>query len=106
MKKPHTRVSRLTRAAVPTTAVASSLLSPLALGASGDLDPTFGDVGRVGPLPNFAGPAWSVQPASGGEAIFAGGDYTLGCHHRHFYCYYESEPSASNFSGRCLAQGR
>ena len=103
MKKPVTRIPLLTRAAVPTTAVASSLLSPLALGAAGDLDPTFGDVGRVGPLPDFAGPAWSVQPLSNGEAIFSGGEYDRGCHHH--YCYYESDPSVSNFSGRLSSAG-
>ena len=102
MKKSATKIPLLTRAVVPTTAVASSLLSPLALAGTGDLDPTFGDVGRVGPLPDFAGPAWSVQPLSNGEAIFSGGEYDSGCY---YYCYYESHPSVSNFSGRLSSAG-
>jgi hypothetical protein len=41
----------LARGIAPTAALASGLMSPLALGASGDLDPTFADMGRLGPLP-------------------------------------------------------
>ena len=38
-----------------TTAVATGLLAPVALGASGDLDPEFADGGRLGPIPELNG---------------------------------------------------
>ena len=43
---------------VPTATLTSALVSPPALGATGDLDPSFGAVGRLGPILN--GPAWSL----------------------------------------------
>lgn len=56
--------SALKRAWIATSAVllSSGLLGPIALGAPGDFDPTFGGDSRVGPLANFAGPAWAVRP--------------------------------------------
>lgn len=72
----------LARGATPGAAVASSLLSPLALGASGDLDPSFADVGRLA-LPDLSGPLWSIEPQDD-EAVFAGGLLCTG-----WYCYYE-----------------
>ena len=70
------RILRHAREAAPaaTAALASGLLCPLALGAPGDLDPSFGDVGRTGLMVDFAGPAWSVEPVDDGQVIFAGGD--------------------------------
>jgi len=83
MKSPIAKtIPLLARGASPSAAVASGLLSPLALGASGDLDPAFADVGRLA-LPEFGGPAWSIEPQDD-EALFAGGDLCTG-----FYCYYE-----------------
>ena len=46
-------------------------MSPPALGAAGDLDPSFGAVGRAGPILN--GPAWSLQPLDDGTLLLAGG---------------------------------
>jgi hypothetical protein len=63
---------RVTRGIVP-TAIASGLLSPVTMGAPGDLDPGFGDMGRVTAALQFQGPAWSVQPLSGDESLFGGG---------------------------------
>jgi uncharacterized delta-60 repeat protein len=75
MKKPlATMIPLLTRGLAPTAAIASSLLSPLAIAGSGDLDPSFGDVGRVGPMIDFEGPAWSVEPRDDDGILFAGGD--------------------------------
>ena len=76
-------VSLLVRGLGPSAAVASGLFSPLAVSKPGDLDPTFGNVGRVGPMASFAGPAWSIQPLANDEMLFAGGEACLG-----FYCYF------------------
>ena len=59
------------------SAVASALLCQGAWGAAGDLDPTFGDVGRV--VPGVAGPIWALEALDDDAALFGGGDY---------YCYY------------------
>ena len=82
MKKPLAQIiPLLARGMAPTAAVATSLLSPVALAASGDLDPTFGDVGRVTLALDFAGTAWSVQPLDNDASIFAGGRES----HDYFY---------------------
>ena len=66
----------IVKGVVSTTAIASGLLSQPSFGAPGDLDSTFGDMGRVGSTPGFLhlGPAWSVQPLAGDESLIAGGD--------------------------------
>ena len=88
MNEPSTRpLVRITRGIVP-TALASGLLSPVAIGAPGDLDPNFGDMGRVASALKFDGPAWSVQPLAGDDVLFAGGDF-----------YYESFYYAAYDSG-------
>jgi len=68
---------------VPTAAVTSALLSPPAMGATGDLDPGFGDVGRLGPILN--GPAWSLQPLDDDSMLLGGG----GAQYYYYYWYYE-----------------
>jgi uncharacterized delta-60 repeat protein len=79
---------RVTRGIVP-TAVASGLLSPVAMGAPGDLDPGFGDMGRVTAALQFHGPAWSVQPLSADESLFGGGscDYYCSYYDDHDFGY-------------------
>ena len=56
----------------------AGLAAPLADGAPGDLDPTFGDTGRL-VLEQF-GPAWSLEMDDDGGGFLAGGDY--------YYCYW------------------
>ena len=51
------------------------------MGAPGDLDPTFGDMGRV-TAPQFNGEAWALQPLAADESLFAGGEYC------DYYCAY------------------
>ena len=46
----------------------------VALGASGDLDPEFADVGRLGPIPEFKGPAWSLEALDDESLLMGGGD--------------------------------
>ena len=66
---------QLTRGIRPIAALASALLSPLCWSAPGDLDPAFGEVGRVGPLFDLGGPAWSLELQDNDELLFGGGRY-------------------------------
>lgn len=72
------------RLVAPATALATGLVTPLALGGPGDLDPSFGKVGRVSDLPDLSGPAWSLD-ARDGDVLFGGSDDY--CYY--YYCDYE-----------------
>jgi len=104
MTKPHQSeaISKITRGIVPTTAIASGFLSQPSWGAPGDLDPTFGDMGRVGSTPGLLhlGPAWSVQSLAGDESVIAGGEIEF---HPHG-CYYSS-CHADGFMGHVSPAG-
>ncbi len=102
IKNAISRILRHAREAAPaaTAALASGLLCPLALGAPGDLDPSFGDVGRTGLMVDFAGPAWSVEPVDDGQVIFAGGEDNT-CY-SDYYCGDVDTPS---FLGRLSSTG-
>jgi uncharacterized delta-60 repeat protein len=92
MNKQTTKVIPLLAAGLaPTAAVTSALFSPLALSAPGDLDPAFGDLGRLGPILN--GPAWSLEALEDGTMLLGGGDMQF------FYYgwYYYYEPVTTNF---------
>jgi uncharacterized delta-60 repeat protein len=52
--------------------LASGLLSTAAWSAPGDLDPTFGDVGRVTGLPGLSGAAWALEPTPDDDLLFSG----------------------------------
>jgi uncharacterized delta-60 repeat protein len=93
----------LARGMAPAAAVASSLLSPIAQGGAGDLDPSFGDVGRMGPLIDFDGPAWSVQPGEDDGLWFAGGDFDWCA--SSFYCSDGLDFGASGFFGQLSGTG-
>lgn len=94
--------AQLKRGAAPTAVIASGLLSPLASwSAPGDLDPAFGEVGRV-LLPDLTGPAWSIEATDDDRLIAAGGDFTE-CDH--FYCYYYNDFYTSGFASRLSAEG-
>jgi len=56
----------------PAAAVTTALLAPTTYGAAGDLDPSFGDLGRLGPILN--GPAWSIEMQDDGSILLGGGD--------------------------------
>lgn len=64
---------RLARTVAPAAVLASGLLVPSAWGKPGDLDPSFGDVGRAFPLPDLDGPAWSIQALDDDDFFFGGG---------------------------------
>ena len=93
----------LAKAMVPTTAVASGLLAPVALGASGDLDPEFADLGRLGPIAELKGPAWSLEALDDGRMLLGGGYLDASC--RSYYCWYDLEFEASNFVGALTGNG-
>jgi uncharacterized delta-60 repeat protein len=94
-------ISLLVRGVAPTAAVASGLLPAPVLSAPGDLDSTFGDFGRVGPIMDFSGPAWSAALLGNDTTLIAGGDF--GCHD--YFCYYYSRPVASNFLSELSTTG-
>ena len=73
------------RGAAPVAALASSLLSPATLGAPGDLDPSFADVGRAYALLNLDGPAWSIETQGDDDYIVAGGDSYDSFYYDSFY---------------------
>src|SRR5215813_6537641 len=96
-------ISKITRGIVPTTAIASGLLSQPSFGAPGDLDPAFGDMGRVGAALNLKGPAWSVQDLAADKSLIAGG---LVVFHPMEGCdYYFSGCHADGFIGQISTAG-
>jgi len=80
---------------VPTATLTSALIPPPALGATGDLDPSFGAVGRLGPILN--GPAWSLQPLDDGTLLLAGGAL--------YYDFYYYGRVMTNLVSRVTAAG-
>jgi uncharacterized delta-60 repeat protein len=95
-------ISKITKGIVPTTALASGLLSPPSFGAQGDLDPTFGDMGRVGAALSLKGPAWSLQALAGDQSLIAGGDVVF---HRLEGCEYYNSCHAFGFIGQISPAG-
>lgn len=83
----------LAKGMVPTAALATGLVAPLALGASGDLDPDFADHGRLAPIAELDGTAWSIEALDDGGALIGGGDFDARC----YYFSYDCEFFASNF---------
>jgi len=65
----------------PTTALATSLLSSAGWAAPGDLDPTFGDIGRSIGWPGTTGSLWALQPLPDDDLLFSGcgGSYYTDC---------------------------
>jgi uncharacterized delta-60 repeat protein len=95
-RKPLSRIiSLVAKAAAPTTAVAASLAAPFAQAASGDLDPSFADHGRLGPVTQLKGSARAVEAPAEGGALIGGGIVENHC--GWFYCYYNVEFEATNF---------
>lgn len=78
----------------PAAAVTSALLAPAAFAATGDLDPGFGDIGRLGPILNA--PAWSMRVQDDDSILLAGGGI------EYDYYYY---PVVSNFVSQIPGSG-
>ena len=81
-------------------AIAGSLLAGSAQGAEGDLDPAFGDVGRVGPIASLPGSAWSMEVMPDGSMMLAGAHARSVCRPDDPGCYDLAPPvgyAATNF---------
>ncbi len=101
MKRPLGElIPLLARGVAPSAAVATGLMAPLALDASGDLDPGFGDVGRLTPIGDLNGAVWSLEATDGGDILIAGGDVDFRCGY-----FYDCELYASNFAGQLTDEG-
>ena len=104
MKKPLIKlIPLLAKGMVPTTAVASGLFASVALGGPGDLDPEFADVGRLGPLLDLDGPAWSLALDDNG-ILLAGGDFDWICED-HYCDWLPIGFEATNFVSRLTDGG-
>jgi uncharacterized delta-60 repeat protein len=103
-RAPTKIIPRIVKGVVPTTAIASGLFSQPSFGAPGDLDPAFGDMGRVGAGLSLKGPAWSVQAFAGDKSLIAGGDASAGFH-VHYDCAYYENCHADGFIGQFSAAG-
>ena len=67
-------------------------ITPSAYGTPGDLDPAFGDVGRLGPI--LDGPAWSIEQQDDGSILLGGGDSYF-----YYYYYYWTWQVTTDFVG-------
>ena len=54
-------------------------LSSTALAGPGDLDPGFGDVGRLAAIDDAEGQMWSLVALNDGTVLLAGGDFDMLC---------------------------
>lgn len=86
MKNPTAKlVPLIATGIVPSAAMVPALLSPSALAAPGDLDPDFGDLGRLGPI--LDGPAWSLDRSQDGSMLLGGGTMYPGYYYWGYYYY-------------------
>jgi uncharacterized delta-60 repeat protein len=103
LHKPRTLIiPRIAKGVLPTTAIASGLLSQPSFGGQGDLDPTFGDMGRVSAPLSRTGPAWSLQALGSDESLIAGGERVV---HVLEGCEYYNSCHADGFMGEISAAG-
>lgn len=95
-------ISRAAGSAASLAAVATSLAAPLAQAASGDLDPTFADRGRLAPIAGAEGTVWSLAALEDGSFFVGGGDVHAG-----WQCYYDwdCDVSATNFAAHVAEDG-
>lgn len=107
MKKQKTAAQpRTGRGRVPGAALATGLLSPMAFGAAGDLDPGFADLGRL--VTANRGPAWSIELQDDDSLLLAGGTFESYCTYYYYYCgwgSYRPGNHASNFVSRVNVAG-
>jgi uncharacterized delta-60 repeat protein len=82
---------------IPAAAIAAGLASQAAVSAPGDLDPTFGSVGRA-TLPEFLeGSIWALEASVEGEYTYAGGEQE--------YCDYYYDSCNAGFTGSVTDAG-
>ncbi len=70
-----TLVARLMRSVAPASAIVFGLAPSTTVSAPGDLDPSFGKLGLVGPIMDFSGPAWSAQALDNDGILIGGGSF-------------------------------
>ena len=75
------RMLRCARYAGPTAGLAMGVLCPAALGAPGDLDPTFADVGRFIFPSDTSGAVWSIETQADDILVEGGGWYRRDYYH-------------------------
>lgn len=82
---------------IPAAAIAAGLASQAAVSAPGDLDPTFGSVGRAA-LPDYLqGSVWALETSVDGEYTYAGGEEE--------YCDYYYDSCNEGFTGSLTETG-
>jgi uncharacterized delta-60 repeat protein len=88
-------ISLIAHAAGPVTAVATSLAAPLAQAATGDLDPSFADHGRLADILGAEGAVYALESRADGSALIGGGDADF---YGAYYCWYYCDFLASSFA--------
>jgi uncharacterized delta-60 repeat protein len=73
------KVAAFPRCTIGVLAIGGCLLAPPLYASEGDLDPAFGDVGRVGPIASVLGGAWSLGEMTDRSLLLAGGHATFVC---------------------------
>ena len=97
MKNPTDVEAIQGRFIIPAAAIAAGLASQAAVSAPGDLDPTFGSVGRAS-LPSYLeGAVWALEASLDGEYTYAGGDEG--------YCDYYYDSCNEGFMGSLTETG-
>jgi uncharacterized delta-60 repeat protein len=90
MKNPTDFEGAPRRYIIPAAAIAAGLTCQTAVPAPGDLDPSFGNVGRVGALPGIEGAIWSLEASAVGAIVVGGGTDDEFCEYAEYYSYYYS----------------
>jgi uncharacterized delta-60 repeat protein len=75
---------------IPAAAIAAGLACHTAAAAPGDLDASFGSVGRTGLLPGLDGAVWSLEASVGGQIAFGVGKDDESCEYSDYYSDYYS----------------
>ncbi len=105
MKKPDTDkplvklIPLLVRGVAPAAAITLGLSPATTVSAPGDLDPSFGDFGRVAPIMDFAGEVWSAQALGVDGTLIAGGE------EQGSYSFFYGFPTLSSFVGELAGDG-
>ena len=101
MNKPIAKlISSLAGGVAPAVIAASIMFAPVALGGHGDLDPDFADVGRLGPILDLEGPAWSLAALDNDDILLAGGDFEYICDAPDCFAHPVIGYDATNFVSR------
>lgn len=81
------KVAAFSRFTIGVLAIGGCLLAAPLDAGEGDLDPAFGDVGRVGPIASVLGGAWSLGEMTDRSLLLAGGHARFVCRPDDPNCY-------------------